>query len=83
MARYGTPAAFTRGMSVKAFGRVWAFTCVPPTSRMSMPRMMYSVASVTTRLGTRPMATISPLPRPQARPIPRPIRKTSGTGIPG
>ena len=48
-----------------------------------MPRMMYSVASVTTRLGTRPSATISPLAIPQASPMPRPTRKTTGIGMPG
>ncbi len=77
------PATVARGMLVKEFGRVCAVTSLPPTMRMSMPRMMYSVASVTTRLGTRPTATMRPLAIPQASPMPRPMRKTRGIGMPG
>src|ERR1700735_2465560 len=77
------PATVARGMLVNEFGRVWAVTSLPPTMRMSMPRMMYSVARVTTRLGTRPTATIRPLAIPQASPMPRPMRKTRGVGMPG
>ena len=40
MARYGTPSTLARGMLVKAFGSVCAITSLPPTIRMSMPRMM-------------------------------------------
>ena len=36
---------------------------------VSTPRMMYSMASVTTRLGTRPIAVMIPVTIPQARPI--------------
>ena len=69
-----------RGMFVKESGRVCAVTSLPPTMRMSMPRMMYSV---TTRLGTRPTATMKPLAIPQASPMPRPMANTTGTPIPG
>ena len=67
---------------MKAFGRVCATTSFPPTMRMSMPRMMYRVASVTTRLGTFPSDTMSPLATPQARPMPSPARNTTGIGMP-
>ncbi len=83
MAMSGMPAMVSLGMSRKAFGSDDASTSLPPTIRMSMPRMMYSVASVTTRLGTRPAATMIPLATPQARPMPRPARKTTGIGMPG
>ena len=43
---------------------------------------MYRVASVTTRLGTRPIATMSPLATPTASPIPRPTPKTTTIGMP-
>ena len=39
-----------------------------------MPRITYSVPSVTTRLGTRAMVTIAPLTIPQAMPMPSPAR---------
>jgi len=83
MARYGTPNTVARGILVNPEGSVCAVTSLPPTMRMSMPRMMYSVARVTTRLGTRPIATISPFAIPQASPMPRPMRKTTGIGMPG
>ena len=40
------------------------------------------MASVTTRLGTRPTAVMMPVTSPQARPTPSPTRKTTGIGIP-
>jgi hypothetical protein len=40
------------------------------------------VASVTTRLGTRPRETISPFAAPKASPMPNPTRKTTGIGMP-
>jgi hypothetical protein len=67
---------------MKALGSVWATTSLPPTIRMSRPRTMYRVASVTTRLGTRPIATMSPLATPTASPMPRPTRKTTTIGMP-
>ena len=48
-----------------------------------MPRKMYRVASVTTRLGTRPAATMMPFIIPHPRPMPSPARKASGMGKPG
>jgi hypothetical protein len=50
---------------------------------MSIPRKIYRVASVTTRLGTRPAATMTPLARPHPRPMPSPARKASGIPKPG
>ena len=41
----------------------------------SMPRMMYSVASVTTRLGTRSSVVMAPLTAPHAAPTAIPITK--------
>ena len=48
-----------------------------------MPRKMYRVASVTTRLGTRPAATMIPFAMPHSTPTPSPARNASGMGKPG
>ena len=37
---------------------------------------------MTTRLGTRPMATMAPFITPQAAPIMSPTKNTTGIGIP-
>ena len=37
---------------------------------------------MTTRLGTRPSDTISPLAAPNASPMPSPTRNTTGIGMP-
>ena len=77
------PSTVSLGRSVNADGSVLAVTMLPPTMRMSIPLMMYRLASVTTRLGTRPAATSRPFTIPQPRPIPRPTRNTTGSGMPG
>ena len=77
------PSTVALGMSRKADGSELATTSLPPTIRMSMPRKMYRVASVTTRLGTRPAATMMPFSIPHPRPMPSPARKASGMGKPG
>ena len=76
------PNTVAFGMSRNAPGSELATTSLPPTIRMSTPRKMYSVARVTTRLGTRPADTMIPLSRPQARPMPRPARNTATMGMP-
>ena len=83
MATSGMPKVVDLGICRKASGSEADTTCLPLNSRMSIPRMMYSVASVTTRLGTRPAATMNPLTTPHARPMPSPARKTTGMGMPG
>ncbi len=83
MAMAGMPTTVALGISRKADGSELATTSLPPTIRMSMPRKMYRVASVTTRLGTRPTATMMPLSRPHPRPMPSPARKAAGIGEAG
>ena len=72
IASTGMPTTLFFGIWMKASGSELATTWPPPMIRTSMPRMMYSVASVTTRLGTRPMIVSAPFTTPHAMPIPMP-----------
>ena len=65
------------------FGSELATTCPPPTISTSIPRITYSAASVTTRLGTWPTTVTRPITTPHAIPMPIPARKTTGIGMPG
>ena len=53
----------------------------PFTSLASTPRMMYSMARVTTRLGTRATVVISPLIAPIAAPRAIAITNPDHTGM--
>ena len=54
---------------------------LPDTSLASTPRTMYSIASVTTRLGTRATVVISPLTAPMAAPSATAITNPDHTGM--
>ena len=70
-------------MLMNELGRAFATTCPEPTISVSTATvMMYSMARVTTRLGTRPTAVMIPVTSPHASPTPRPTRNTTGIGIP-
>ena len=68
----GTPSERAVADLVEASGSANAPTWLPPAQVASMPRITYSVPSVTTRLGTRTIVTIAPLTTPQTTPIAEP-----------
>ena len=56
-------------------------TMLPFTSLESRPLMMYSIASVTTRLGTRTSVVMAPLTAPTAAPMAIAITNPDHTGM--
>ena len=84
--RAGLDALLASGIAPTAWnalGTLDGSICLPLTIIASRPRMMYKVARVTTRLGTRNTVTMSPLIAPKTAPTTTPIAKPTTGAVCG